>query len=367
MRKSFLLSAVAPALLLGACLGGCKPASRNVVFATAGPFRESYGQMNKRGFQLALSHIRSDSQFRGLTIDTLVADDDGDGRKALEIAERFVADERVVGVVGHVTSGAMRAAAKVYDGRLTAIATTATAPELSGVSPWVFRVIPSDSATGVALAQHARRLGRSRVAILYENNAYGRGLTEAFRKSVTGKILSIDPIGEAAGQDYEPFVAFFQQRKPDLVFVAGTEVTGLELVRALRAAGVTADLMGGDGWTGLTADPAASEGAIVAAPFTPVDGRPVARRFTAEFRARYDAEPDGNAALAYDATMLLARAVKAVGADRRKVRDWLATRAATSGYEGVTGPLRFNEAGDPVGKSLIMTRIRRGVLEVETR
>ena len=77
-------------------------------------------------------------------------------------------------------------------------------------------------------------------------------------------------------------------------------------------------------------------------------------------------EPDGNAALAYDATIMLARAVQAVGPDREKVRDWLASRTERTAHDGVTGPLRFDGAGDPVGKSLIMTRVRKGVLEVET-
>jgi branched-chain amino acid transport system substrate-binding protein len=361
MRRA-LLAALLPVL----AAGGCRREASHVVFAHAGPFGEFYGQQNKRGFELALEHIRHDPAFAGLTIDTVLADDRADGTRAVDAAQRFVADARVVAVVGHVTSGAMKAAANVYDGQLPAVATSASSPELTGISPWVFRVIPSDSATGVALAQHARTLGRSRVAILYENNSYGRGLTAAFRRRFEGRIVSIDPIGETAGQDFEPFVSYFRAAAPDLVFVAGTEVTGLELVRALRKAGLTADLMGGDGWTGLTADPAASEGAIVAAPFTPVDQRAAAQRFITAFRERYKVDPDGNAALAYDATMLLARAVRDVGADRGRIRDWLASRTAATAHQGVTGSIRFNEGGDPVGKSLIMTRVRSGVLQVES-
>ena len=49
-------------------------------------------------------------------------------------------------------SAAMMAAARVYDGELPAISPTASTPDLSGISSWVFRVIPSDSATGLGIA-----------------------------------------------------------------------------------------------------------------------------------------------------------------------------------------------------------------------
>ena len=98
------------------------------------------------------------------------------------IAGEFVANRAIVGVVGHVTSGAMMAAAPVYEQGLVAIATTASSPDLSGISSWTFRVISSDSANGIAMARFASARGFRRAAILFENNSYGRGLAESFRR-----------------------------------------------------------------------------------------------------------------------------------------------------------------------------------------
>ena len=36
------------------------------------------------------------------------------------------------------------------------------------------------------------------------------------------------------------------------------------------------------------------------------------------------------------------------------------------GFHGVTGAIRFSEDGDPLGKKITMTRIKQGVLLVET-
>jgi branched-chain amino acid transport system substrate-binding protein len=261
----------------------------------------------------------------------------------------------------------MVAAAKIYDGHLAALATTATSPDLTGVSPWVFRVISSDSANGIDLARFAARLGAQRAAILYESNAYGRGLTDAFRRSFPGEIVSVDPISDAGDQDFEPFVSYYKRTAPEIIFVAGTEASGITLLREAKRQALNAKFLGGDGWTGIVADTNAAEGAFVGAPFTDADPRPEVRRFVQAFLGKNNRVPDGNAALAYDATMVIAKALAKQGASRARVREYLAGLRGRSALPGVTGPIAFLPNGDPVGKSFVMTRVRRGELVPETQ
>jgi branched-chain amino acid transport system substrate-binding protein len=103
----------------------------------------------------------------------------------------------------------------------------------------------------------------------------------------------------------------------------------------------------------------------VGAPFTAEDNHVDVRRFVERFRKRYGMTPDGNAALAYDATMLLTYVVGRAGTSRGRVRDYLAELAAHGGYRGVTGVISFSAGGDPIGKAIVMTRIRRGALTIE--
>ena len=321
--------------------------------------------MNRYGIELALAEINAAGGIRGRPLEIVMRDDEGSGAKAAAIAAEFIADERVVAVVGHVNSGAMLAAAKVYDGDLAAVATTATSPDLTGISPWVFRVISSDSTNGLDIARFASSRGRRRAAILYENDSYGRGLTDAFRRSFVGDVISVDPIfGE--GQDFEPYIAWYRREVPDVVFVAGTEASGIAVLREARRQGFTADFIGGDGWTGIVADTVASDGAFVGAPFTASDPRPEAQAFVKAFEQRYKRTPDGNAALAYDATMLVASAIETAGTDRADVRNHLAQLTERTAHRGVTGMIRFRGDGDPIGKGIVITRVRRGELVVES-
>ena len=351
------------ALLLSIITCARPSAKEPIVLGAAGPWNEGYGQMNRRGIVLALGELNASARRPADSVVIEFRNDGGDGAKAAEIAQEFVSDPRVLAVIGHVNSGAMVAAARVYDQQLTAVATTASSPALTGISSWAFRVMPSDSVNGIKMAQFATHLGRGRAAILFENNSYGRGLTDAFRRNFQGRIVSMDPIDEGP-QNFEPYVAFFRMRQPDLVFVAGTDGSGLAFIKEARRQKLAADLLGGDGWTGLTVDTADAEGVYVGAPFSPDDPRPEVQRFVAAFRARYNITPDHNASLAYDATRLLVGAVHRAGRDRKRIRDYVAGLSERNPFPGVSGPIRFGSDGDPVGTGILITRSHRGALKV---
>ncbi|MFL5619155.1 MAG: branched-chain amino acid ABC transporter substrate-binding protein [Gemmatimonadaceae bacterium] len=336
----------------------------SLTFGAAGPWKEGYGAMNRRGIELALQEINARPERAGAPLRIDFQDDEGSGQVASRIAQQFVDSKEIVAVVGHVNSGAMVAAAQVYDGHLAAVATTATSPALTGISSWAFRVIASDSSNGSDIAAFASRLGRTRAAILYENNTYGRGLADAFRRAFGGRVISMDPIGEGADQPLDAYVSYFRLTKPDLVFVAGTDGSGLAFLREARAQQLAADLIGGDGWSGLSGDTVRSQGVYVGVPFTAEDSRPDAQRFVSSFAARFRMRPDNNAALAYDATMLLYAAAQKVGPDRARIREYLASLTAATAYHGVSGPIYFRPDGDPMAQHVVMTQIDHGTLRV---
>lgn len=347
-----------------ACSPGNQGGGAPYTIAAAGPWQLSHGRNTRLGIELAVKEINDAGGVSGHKLVVKEADDRADGATAAQVAQKFVDDPAVSAVVGHVTSGAMVAAVQIYDGHLAAVATSASSPDLTGISKWAFRVISSDSANGADMAKFAMRTGHKRAAILYENDNYGRGLADAFRKNFDGEIIDIDPIrGDAANR--EVFISYFKLKQPDIVFVAGVIGSALPILSEARRQGLKTDFMGGDGWSPITEHPEVSEGAFIGAPFAPTDPRPEAQKFVAAYKAaNKGVEPDGNAALGYDATKIIAAALAAVGPEREKVRDWLANLSLP--FAGVTGPIRFLPTGDPAGKSITMTRVRRdGALVVE--
>jgi branched-chain amino acid transport system substrate-binding protein len=365
-RRARFIAPLTVAALVAATAAACSHGTAGTVsFGAAGPFSQAYGLANKEGIELATEEINASPAWSGARrLNIVFADDSASGSRASMVAQSFVDSLSIVAVVGHVNSGAMVSAAHVYDKKLAAIATTATTAALTGISKWTFRVSPSDSANGMTIAQFVNKMGRKRAAVLYENNAYGRGLADNFRKSYAGEIISIDPISESPDQNFEPFVSWFKHEHPDVVFVAGTDASGITFLKEARKQQLDATLVGGDGWQ-TVAPSALAEGIYVGAPFSAQDPRAEVQAFVSAFKKKYNTIPDGNAALAYDATKLLAQAVEKVGPDRRKIRDYLAGLSDATAYHGVTGTIRFRPDGDPIGKNMVITRVHQGALQVE--
>lgn len=357
----FALVLAAAALSATAC---ARDTSNTVFLGAAGPLSSAVGDANMKGFELALDELNA-APGHSFKFDKVIRDDSAKGDRAAIVAQEFVNDPRVVAVVGHVNSGTMMAAARVYDGgQLPAVATSATSPSLTGISPWAFRVIASDSLNGLTVAAHMSKLGKRRAMILYENNSYGRGLAESFRRGFPGEIVGMDPISDQAGEDLEPFLTWIKQKQVDLVFVAGSATSGLGFLKEARRQQIASALVGGNGWTVLSADPIA-EGAYFPTPFNAADPRPDVQAFVNAYKARYGEVPNAYAALAYDATKLLAQAVEKVGPNRAKIRDYLAN--LDTPYLGVTGRTIFGENGDPKDKPMVMMKIhdRAVVAEVQ--
>jgi branched-chain amino acid transport system substrate-binding protein len=347
-------------------LAACERTSGTYTVGAAGPWKESYGVMSRRGIDLAVEQINRAGGIHGSRLRVVASDDEANGTRATAIAQDFVRDPGVLAVIGHVNSGAMLAAARVYHGALTAVATSASSPDLTGVSPWVFRVISSDSLNGATLGQFATQIAGNdphmkQAAVLYENDSYGRGLADAFRRNFGGTVVTFDPIDENL-TDAEPFVSFFASRRPGIVFVASRDQSALAILREAKRQRLDAVFLGGDGWQSIVSDAAASEGAYVGSSFNAEDPAPEVKRFVQAFQKRYGVVPDAFAALSYDATMLVARAIANAGGDRGAIRDYIASLDAEHPFEGVTGPAYFSSGGDPLGMGFRVARVSHGAL-----
>ncbi|MEO7217695.1 MAG: ABC transporter substrate-binding protein, partial [Gemmatimonadaceae bacterium] len=85
------------------------------------------------------------------------------------------------------------------------------------------------------------------------------------------------------------------------------------------------------------------------------------RKFAAAFRAKYGMIPDAHAALAYDATHLVATALRSGATTREAVRDYLASLTRTTAYSSLSGPTWFLGT-DPVGDTFQVTRVHDGLM-----
>jgi branched-chain amino acid transport system substrate-binding protein len=343
----------------------CSTRPSAYLIGAAAPQELDYGIQTNRGIMLAVEEINRNGGINGVPLRVVNRDDQASSVTAVKIASEFTADPAILAVVGHASSAAMLSAAPVYDaGRLVALATAPSSPDLTGISPWVFRMITSDSVNGMTLAAFASSfsdsLGRPvRAAILYTNDAYGRGLSEAFQRHFQGRIISADPVSETS--DFEPFIAYLKLQDPDIVFVASDERVGLAILQEAKRQSFTTRFLGGDGWHGVAQDSSA-DGVYIGVPFTAQRVDANTNRFIKEFRVKFGTLPTAHAALAYDATHLIARAMLEGGAKRTAIRAYLSGLTKSNAFQGTVGSTYFAETNDPVGNHFQITRVRSGQL-----
>jgi branched-chain amino acid transport system substrate-binding protein len=154
---------------------------------------------------------------------------------------------------------------------------------------------------------------------------------------------------------------------PDVLFVPAyyrhTSLIGPQSV----AAGLTATLLGADGWAGTLdaiADPSSVEGAFYLTGFTYESGEPHIVDFIARFEAEYGIMPNMFAAQAYDAAAILIRALEGAIADghtpgSEPFKQSVISHMSATNINGVTGRITFDELNNPQ-KTAFIIQIQNG-------
>jgi branched-chain amino acid transport system substrate-binding protein len=270
---------------------------------------------------------------------------------------------------------------------VVAVTPTATNPQVTRVNRWVFRICPTDDDAARALARFAiDSLHVQRVAVVYRNDLFGRGFTRAIAPELSSSHVAIaerDPY-LADITEYQAYAARIARNGIEAVIFAGGGVDAADLVRALHNESAHPVVLGTDDVASILdgvktvvtkALPTKGRGRRPppAAP-APTDDRELfrgvrftsfydasegdAKQFALGFARRFGQAPTPQAALSYDAAMLIGRAALAVGPDRKLVRDWIASVGTNSApMHGVTGEIRFDAHGDAIGKSVVIGRI----------
>lgn len=323
-----------------------------------------------RAAQLAVNQVNARRGVQGRRLELRVADDSGNEDAAVRVAEALYADPTVVAVIGHLSSGPSIAAARVYGGGATPvvmISPSASSPDLSGVSPFVFRVCPSDLQHGPRLARFAwQSLGARRAGIIYINSDYGRGVRGTFAAEFArlgGTVVEADPYVPST-PSLEPYLSRMRRGGVD-VLVLATERPGAELaLKEMQALGMTWPVLGGDALTGIEADGALAEGLRISSAYLPDRRDERNAAFVADYARAFPGErPDNRGAATYDAVFLLARAIGEGGPSRHAIRARLAQVGhAKPAFEGVTGVIAFDANGDVPAKTVVIGVARGGRL-----
>ena len=134
-----------------------------------------------RGVAQAQNQFNEKGGLNRKLLQIVIAKDDNEPDKAKQVAQQLVEDPSVLGVIGHTSSVATRAALAEYEkANLAIISSTSTSIVLN--SSVFFRTVTNDAGTGKKLAEYAiKNLGLKKVAIFFNpDDIYSNSLREEF-------------------------------------------------------------------------------------------------------------------------------------------------------------------------------------------
>lgn len=374
-RVTKLLSVlVAGAMFMSAltgCGGGSKGADGDTI--KVGGLLEmtggsaSFGISGKNGIDLALKKINEKGLLGGKKLSLVVADTKSEASEATNGMQKLISQDKVVAVIGPnqssavIASGAINNGAKVVD--ITPMGTNPDVtvdPKTKQVKPYSFRTCFIDPFQGTVMASFAsNELKVKRAAIYIDNTSdYAKGLAQFFKENFVknGGQVVIEEAYLQKDTDFKSTLTKIKAAKPDFIYIPGYyQEVGL-IVKQAREMGITVPMAGGDGWDSAKlpeiAGKAALENTFFSSLYSPDDTSDLNKEFVAEYKKAYNTNPDVFAALAYDSTLLVAKAIEDAGsADPAKIAEAM---AKIKGFKGVSGEVTFNEEHNPIKSAVII-------------
>lgn len=313
------------------------------------PLSEEYsifGRRVQKGVELAL---------KGRNLKVISRDTKGSPISAIQQTIDLINKENVYIILGPILSMPMIAASGIANFlNIPIISPTATEEDISSIGPFVFQLNVGLGAQAREMARYAtRELGYTKFAILHPDDAYGNSLTEIFIEEVinSGGIIVAKQSYADGTTDFKYQMKYIKDNKPEAIYIPCYPNEAILIAPQLAYYKIRAKILGADGWNDESVPikgEAYVEGAIFTAnPASAYTSSDAYLDFRRRFFAEYKTEPSREAALGYDAGIILLKALDAGAKDSKSLAKEIREMEPFAGASGVVNPRGVFEGSVP--------------------
>jgi branched-chain amino acid transport system substrate-binding protein len=344
--------------------------------------QESTGISSKEGAELIRDQINHAGGLQigknRYKVEYVYADNESTPQGAISATLKLITQDKVLGIVGpNSSSNAIPAGGISESFRAPMVSPTSTNPKTTENRPFVFRACFLDNFQGEVMAKFAiSDLKATKAAVLYNiASAYPKGLAEFFKisfekKQGAGSVVAFENYLTNEEKDLSSHVDRIVASDADVLFLPQYASEIPSLISQIRARGWKKPILGGDAWE--SSDLMANcgdmcKGSYFSSHFGAVGAKGKTQTFVEQYQAKTNQLPTGYAALGYDAAYLLLTAIGSMDnlnpdllVERTMIKDKL---ASIKGFEGVSGTLDMNAAGDPIKSAVVILINKDGAFE----
>jgi len=317
-----------------------------------------------QGLQLALDEINSRNMAGGYQIRLVIRDDAFDSEKSKRIAFEFASTTDMSAVIGYYDDApAIKASAIFEASRLLHIFVGANSTAMTAYGfQYVVRTILSNDKIGRSLAQMSIDRGYRKIAVIWEEDAYGADLAYQYRVALDNLNAELVYLWSYPREraDFRLAVNELRGINADVIFFAGIEPWAGDFLLAANRVGLKTPII-----TAASDTPemrkrsgAGLEGAMYFETYNVNSPSPENQAFVGKFRNRYGKIPDEWAAQGYDALHILAMAAKFTGS--RNPLDLSYAIRYMNAWEGANGRYKFDSTGEMDDKPIFLSQVQGG-------
>lgn len=322
----------------------------------------TFGVYQLRGTEMAVNEINAAGGINGKKIKLINYDNKSDGDETLAVVNRLITQDKVVAILGEATSGRSKIGAQVaQQNKVPMLTSSATNPDVTKVGNFIFRACFIDPFQGLVMAKFmTETLKVKKAAIMRDiKSDYSVGLSDNFAaklKELGGEIVA-DVSYQEGDIDFKSQLTSLRGKNPDVIFIPGYYGEVALIAKQLKELGMKQPMLGGDGWSSPDLYKIAKEainGHYFSNHYTTESKDPKTMKFVQEFKAKFNETPDVMAALAYDATYMMAEAIKNTKAvTSENIREEL---SKIKDFHGVTGKMSMDANRDAI-KSAVVVKV----------
>ena len=374
MKKRSLIASLLCVALLSACGGGAaktegndaKASGDKIQIAVCGPMtgdNSEYGIGFYNAAVLKAKEWNDNGGVLGKQIEIVQYDDKNTAEEATTIAQKIISDKKVVGVIGHFSSGVCMTAAPIYqENKVIEISPSASHPDYSGIGDYIFRnntIISKEAAASIDIA--VNDLGKKKVGIISIMTDWGTNTSSIIKELVAktdAEVVAHEEVMEGS-DDYTPAITKLNEAGADVVICCGMYNLVAPVAKQYKQINPDISIVGFSNAYSqqlIELGGSAVEGVCFPVIFFSESDDPTIKSYVESYKAAYGNAPSALTSQAYDSVGILLTAIKdANTTDSEAVKNQLYKTA----YQGVTGEIKFDEKGD-VDKQFVKVTIKDG-------
>ncbi len=334
-----------------------------------------YGANAAKGFKLAVKEINDAGGIDGKKIKVVDADSKSEAAESVNAATKLISDDKVVALVGPaVTANVIAESQVAADNKIPVIAPAATNPDVTvengQLKEFIFRSCFIDPQQSEVMAQFAAKDLNAKTAVLYLDSSsdYSKSLGKIFKETFEadgGKVV-MEEAFLAKDQDFKAALTKIQTANADVIFVPAYYEEVGKIVKQARELGITAAILGTDGWDDSKVVEIAGADALNNTFFCThyFEGDEDVQSFLTAYKNEYKEEPNVFAALGYDAGKMLIDAISRSKGDMSKIRENIET---IKDLKVGTGVITMDAKTHNPIKGIVVIENKNGSRELKTK